>query len=85
MEKKHDKYRRYLKERSDRKWKKLKENTSSNPLNFGISKNESTRSFQAISEKEKTTNKAKELQELWELKSVAEKPNSSLVPQVKCD
>ena len=85
MEKKHDKYRRYLKDRSDRKWKKLKENTSLNPLNFGISKNESTSSFQAISEKEKTTNKAKELQELSELKSVAEKLNSSLVPQVKCD
>ena len=46
---------------------------------------ESTSSFQIISEKEKTTNKEKELQELSELKSVAEKPNSSLVPQVKCD
>ena len=46
---------------------------------------ESTSSFQIISEKEKTTNKKKELQELSELKSVAEKPNSSLVPQVKCD
>ena len=46
---------------------------------------ESTSSFQIISEKEKTTNKEKELQELSELKSVAEKPNSSLVPQVKCE
>ena len=30
-----------------------------------------------MSEKEKTTSRAKELQELSELKSVAEKPNSS--------
>ena len=54
---------------------------NSNPLNFGICENESMSSFQAISEKEKTTNKENELHELSELKSVAEKLNSSLVPK----
>ena len=49
-----------------------------------MSENE-TSSFQAMSEKEKTTNKAKELQKLLELNSVAEKPNSSLAPQAKCN
>ena len=44
-------------------------------------RNESMSSFQAISEKEKTTTKENELHELSELKSVAEKPNSSLVPK----
>ena len=63
----------------------MKEKYKSNPLNFGISKSESTSSFQAVSEKEKATNKEKELEELSELKSVVEKPDSSLVPQVKCD
>ena len=85
MEKKHDKYRSYLKERCDKKWKKFLERYKSNLLTFGISENDSTSSFQAISEKEKNTNKEEELQELSELKSVAEKTNSSLVPQVKCD
>ena len=64
--------------------KSFLKDTKSNLLTFGISENESTSSFQAISEKEKTTNKEEELQELSELKSVAEKPKSSLVPQVKC-
>ena len=63
---------------------KFKEKNKSNPLNFWYQQKESTSSFQIITEKEKTTNKEKELQELSELKSVAEKPNSSLVPQVKC-
>ena len=56
-----------------------------NPLIFGINENESTRPFQAISEKEKTTNRAKEIQELSELKNVVDQPNSSLVLQFKRD
>ena len=60
--KKHE-CRSYLKERHDGNWKKFKERFNSNPLNFGISENESTSLFQAISEKEKTTKMAKEFQE----------------------
>ena len=74
LEKKRDKYRSYLKEGRDRKWKKFKERYKPNILNVGISESESTSSFHAMSEKEKTTNRAKELQELSELKSVAERP-----------
>ena len=85
LEKKHDKYRGYLEERRDRKWKKFKEKNKTNPLKVWYQQKESASSFQIISEKEKTTNKEKELQELSALKSVAEKPNSSLVPQIKCD
>ena len=75
LEKKHDKYRSYLKERRDRKWKKFKQRYKSNPLNVGISENESASSFQAMTENEKNTNRPKQLQELSELKSVAEKPS----------
>ena len=53
MEKEHDKYRSYLKERRDRKWKKFIERYKTNSLIFGINENESTRPFQAISNKEK--------------------------------
>ena len=83
LEKKHGKYRGYLKERHDRKWKKFKVRYKSNLLTLGISENESTSSFQAMSEKEKTTNRAKQLQEPSELNSVAEKPNPSLVSLAK--
>ena len=74
MEKKHDKYRSYLKEGRDRKWKKFKERYKPNLLNVGINESESTSSFHAVSEKEKTTNRAKDLQKLSELKSVSERP-----------
>ena len=59
LEKKHDKYRSYLKERRDRKWKKFKDRYKPNLFNLGISENESTSSFQAMSEKEKTNTRAK--------------------------
>lgn len=85
LEKKLDKYRSYLKEIRDRKWKKFKQRYKPNPLNVGISENESASSFQAMTENEKNTNRPKQLQELSELKSVAEKPNSGLVPQAKCN
>ena len=75
LEKKHDKYRSYLKERRDRKWKKFKQRYKSNPLNVGISENESASSFQAMTENEKNINRPKQLQEPSELKSVAEKPS----------
>ena len=83
MEKKHEKYKSCLRERRDRKWKKFKERYKPNLLNVGISKNESTSSFQAMSEKEKTTNRAKELQEFSKLKSVAQKLSCSFVYQAK--
>ena len=38
-----------------------------------------------MTENEKNTNRPKQLQELSELKSVAEKPNSGLVLQAKCN
>ena len=65
--------------------KKFIERCKTNLLIFGINENESTRPFQAISEKEKTTNRAKEIQELSALKNVVDQPNSSLVLQFKRD
>ena len=65
--------------------KKFIERCKTNLLIFGINENESTRPFQAISEKEKATNRAKEIQELSALKNVVDQPNSSLVLQFKRD
>ena len=65
--------------------KKFIERCKTNLLIFGINENESTRPFQAISEKEKTTNRAKEIKELSALKNVVDQPNSNLVLQFKPD
>ena len=64
---------------------KFKERYKSNALSFDISGTELTSSSSAISDREKTTYKENESQELSELKIAAEKPNYGLVPQINCD
>ena len=66
--KKHDKYRSYLKERRDRKWKKFKQRYKPNPLNVGISENESASSFQAMTENEKKYQQTKAITRTFGIK-----------------